>query len=637
MSNIKIRIFLPALFGILLVLAIAQGIAGMRAIGEMEAQIDNISRRMERATEISAMETHLQDIRRGYLGAMVNASADERKKILDHVSQVRAARAEAFQQFGSSLRSPLFKAKFEELTKLVGEYETMADELAKLINSSRVYEARTLVGQMTPKGDAAGTLLKEMTQDNRQQGYADRQVAEADGHFAYNLTLAGLIVTAVLALAAALLCFFRVSRPIGDITAAMNALAGGDNARAIPHAGRSDEIGEMAAAVAVFRENALERERLERETEDSRTQSEQRRVARDEQKAREVADVQFAVDGLGFGLKRLSDGDMTYRLDQPFAGQLDSLRSDYNESIGKLQATLKAVGENARIIDAGANEIRSAADDLSKRTEQQAASVEETAAALEEVTTAVKDSAARASDAGKLVEKTREDAELSGEVVRRTVVAVQDMEKSASEISNIIGVIDEIAFQTNLLALNAGVEAARAGEAGKGFAVVAQEVRELAQRSANAAKEIKALITKSGEQVRNSVDLVGKTGQALDGIVAEVQEINRHVSSIVVSTREQSTGLSEINTAVNTMDQGTQQNAAMVEQTTAASRSLAAQAESLTVLLSQFKLGEDQANIRPATNASRPQTSPARVMGQKIAAAFGGRSAAAVKQEWSEF
>jgi methyl-accepting chemotaxis protein len=229
---------------------------------------------------------------------------------------------------------------------------------------------------------------------------------------------------------------------------------------------------------------------------------------------------------------------------------------------------------------------------LARRTEQQAASVEETAAALEEITTTVKDSTRRAEEVGSLVLRTRIGAETSGEVVRRAVFAMQGIERSSCEISYIIGVIDDIAFQTNLLALNADVEAARAGEAGKGFAVVAQEVRELAQRSAHAAKEIKALITTSGDQVRSGVALVDETGAALEAIVREVQEISGHVEAIVLAAREQSTSLQEINVAVNTMDQGTQQNAAMVEEQIAASHGLAGEAVELSSLLAQFRVGD---------------------------------------------
>jgi methyl-accepting chemotaxis protein len=243
---------------------------------------------------------------------------------------------------------------------------------------------------------------------------------------------------------------------------------------------------------------------------------------------------------------------------------------------------------------------------------------------LEEITTAVKDSALRAEEAGVLVTRARMGAEKSGDVVRSATVAMQEIAKSSSEIGNIISVIDEIAFQTNLLALNAGVEAARAGEAGKGFAVVAQEVRELAQRSAKAAKEIKILISASGEQVRAGVDLVGKTGVSLATIASEVVEINRHVVAIVKAAKEQSVALAEINTAVNSMDQGTQQNAAMVEQSTAASHSLAREAAGLNELLSRFRIGDQRAS-RPVLVQNNP--SPAdtvQPLWSKVASFRGG-------------
>lgn len=441
------------------------------------------------------------------------------------------------------------------------------------------------------------------------------------------LYLMGLIV-AVMVIARG------VTTPIARLRERMASLASGDTESAIDGIARKDEIGSMAAAAQVFRDNAIERLRLERETEENRSISEKDRSAREAQAARDASDVKFAVDNLAAGLAKLSDGDVSYRIDVPFVSTLDSVRGDFNNSAEKLQTALKQVSSNARAIDAGANEIRSAADDLAKRTEQQAAAVEQTAAALEEITTTVKDSTKRANEAGELVARAKSGAEQSGEVVRRAVVAMEKIESSSAEIANIIGVIDEIAFQTNLLALNAGVEAARAGDAGKGFAVVAQEVRELAQRSAKAAKEIKALITASNDQVQEGVQLVGETGQALETIVAEVQEINRHVAAIVESAQEQSSGLQQINTAVNQMDQDTQKNAAMVEQSTAASHTLASEVSSLNHLLAQFKLA-DQKVASFSTAGKAPVASPARALGRRLTTAFSGN--AAVKADWEEF
>jgi methyl-accepting chemotaxis protein len=298
-----------------------------------------------------------------------------------------------------------------------------------------------------------------------------------------------------------------------------------------------------------------------------------------------------AVTEIGEGLGKVAGGDLTCEITEPFIPALDKLRLDFNNSVETLRSALQKVGHNAASIDAAGGEVSSAATDLSKRTEQQAASVEETAAALDEITATVKASAQRAEEAGGLVARTRASAEKSETVVRQAIETMGGIDKSSREIGSIIGVIDEIAFQTNLLALNAGVEAARAGEAGKGFAVVAQEVRALAQRSAEAAKQIKELITKSGEEVRSGVSLVGETGAALETILKDVREISEHVVAIVEASREQSTALAEINTAVGTIDQGTQQNAAMVEETSAASQSLASEAQQLNALLRTFRLG----------------------------------------------
>jgi methyl-accepting chemotaxis protein len=315
--------------------------------------------------------------------------------------------------------------------------------------------------------------------------------------------------------------------------------------------------------------------------------------------ATDVTDRVRNVNTLGDNLKKMAAGDLTGEIKEKFIPALDTLRDDFNHAAEKLRSALGSVARSADLIAAEAGQVRAAADDLSKRTEQQAASVEETAAALEQITTTVSDSSRRATDAGDLVRRTRANAERSGEIVREAIIAMSAIDASSNEISSIIGVIDEIAFQTNLLALNAGVEAARAGEAGKGFAVVAQEVRELAQRSAKAAKEIKSLITTSATQVKQGVSLVGETGGSLQEIVAQVQDISNNVAAIVEASREQSMGINEINQAVNTIDQGTQRNAAMVEESNAASHSLAQEASQLIALVSAFNLGATAAGTAP--------------------------------------
>ena len=298
-----------------------------------------------------------------------------------------------------------------------------------------------------------------------------------------------------------------------------------------------------------------------------------------------------AVNELADGLARLADNDLEHRIDEPFGPSFEGLRENFNRSLEKLQNTILKIAGNTTAIQSGTQEIFAASDDLSRRTEQQAASLEETAAALNEITETVKKSAEGASHARAVVAAADSDAKKSAIVVRQAVVAMEAISKSAHQISQIIGVIDEIAFQTNLLALNAGVEAARAGDAGRGFAVVASEVRALAQRSAEAAKEIKELISASTSQVSQGVELVTETGKSLERILTQVTDINAAVTEIAAGAKEQATGLEEVNTAINQMDQVTQQNAAMVEETTAASHALSQETAQLSELVSQFRVG----------------------------------------------
>jgi len=436
--------------------------------------------------------------------------------------------------------------------------------------------------------------------------------------------------------------------PLNGLVVVMDRLAKGDYQAKIVGAERRDEIGAMSRALEVLKAAGLDKTRLEAEADAQRSLTDQERRQNEQARAQSAQAQAEMVHAVGAGLEQLAKGDLTFRLHEAFTADYEKLRSDFNTAMSQLQDTMKRVVGRTAGLHAGGVEIAQASEGLSKRTEQQAASLEETAAALDQITATVKKTAEGALHARSVVSDATAETEKSGQVVKDAVGAMTGIEESARQISQIIGVIDEIAFQTNLLALNAGVEAARAGDAGRGFAVVASEVRALAQRSAEAAKEIKTLISASTDQVAEGVARVGETGRALERIAAYVAQINSVVAEIAGSAQEQATGLHQVNSAVNQMDQVTQQNAAMVEQATAASHNLRDEAEGLAGLMDQFRLGAtDVAGaVRPVGSALRPERAPAPAtrranplppVQQKIAAFAGGRSESSSDASWEEF
>ncbi|MFC0804091.1 methyl-accepting chemotaxis protein [Ensifer sp. P24N7] len=446
-----------------------------------------------------------------------------------------------------------------------------------------------------------------------------------------------------------------VQKPLAGLVGDVETLSNGEYTRPISGQERSDETGAVARSLEGFRHQLADNRRLESEARHEREQAELERGRSENERTEASALQRDIVARLGKALSHLSAGDLAFRLTGDFPGEYAQLKRDFNATMESLEETIRTVNHSVVNIGSGTSEISGAANDLSHRTEQQAASLEETAAALDELTSQVNASAENAKVAAKSVEVASSDAEQSGEVVQKAIAAMNGIEQSSHEVSRIIGVIDEIAFQTNLLALNAGVEAARAGDAGKGFAVVAQEVRELAQRSANAAKEIKTLINTSAGQVREGVDLVGKAGGALEKIAEQVVQINGLIRQISSSASEQAVGLKEINSAVNQMDQVTQQNAAMVEETTAASMALNDEARALSALVARFQIApqavptqapaemlrgtaERMRAAAPAENrpAQAPRSPAYSNSTQKVLAKTSGANALA-QDNWEEF
>jgi methyl-accepting chemotaxis protein len=607
-------------FAIVLLTTIALGVFAITSLARLNTDANDLrSNWMPSIQALGRFQTKITHYR-AFQASMLLIDESQRAGDTKIRQGVLADAEAAWAEYSKNITPGKERALADEIKARWDEYRPMEQKELELLQSQgTAAAARYYTHDMR---EAFSALNKAVTADVA----FNKEMGESSGEHGQETYLSGRlwIVVAlgfavVLCIGAGIMLIRSVSKPLGHMTDAMGELANGNLMAHVPHADQQDEIGKLAEAMTTFK-NQL--------------------AAAEQSKAEQT---KLIVESIGTGLAEIAKGNLSYRVIAELVGPFAQLKQDFNGAVERLQDTLSGVMNSTQQIANGANEISTAADDLSRRTEQQAASLEETAAALEEITATVKKTSANTKEATISVATAKTTAEEGGRVVETAVKAMDAISQSSKQITDIIGVIDEIAFQTNLLALNAGVEAARAGEAGKGFAVVASEVRSLAQRSSEAAKQIKSLINTSSEHVADGVKYVGESGAALKRIVEQVVQINALVGEMATAAQQQATGIEEVNSAVSQMDQVTQQNAAMVEESTAASRNLASETHTLSELISFFKTSEKHSTAAVAERpVARASAKPVAVRPVRRVSA-GRISAAATAQkiaphdDWTEF
>jgi methyl-accepting chemotaxis protein len=505
-----------------------------------------------------------------------------------HLAQNKADLAELEKQY----RASLARWTADDVDPaLAGELRTAVAKEADAFWQ----EVNTVLLPALERGDAAGAEASKQKLDAifarersailllTEHAMASRNALTASSTTTVSVLLAVMALagtcTVALILSAVRLLSRHVLDPLSGTADVMSAMAAGDLEAGRRSDHRSDEIGEMTRAIEVFRAAAKAQRK------DAEKQA-------------------LVVARMGSALGQLAEGDLVHRIEPPFPAEYEELRGAYNAAAERLDSVLARVGGTATSVSTGAAEIRSASGDLATRNQSQAASVEESSAAMKRVATLVSATANRTREVEVEIAMTSQDAEAGGSLVSEAMAAMSAIERSSQEIGRIVDLIDSIAFQTNLLALNAGVEAARAGDAGKGFAVVATEVRALAQRSADAASEIRTLIATSSREVAGGVSLVSRTGEALGAMVGRVGQLAKLMGEIALATQDQSASLDQVSATVAGMDTMTQRNAAMVEQTAAAARSLADEAGELATAVARFRTSARTAPSRPRALAA---------------------------------
>ena len=641
MKRPSINVTFAIIFSALGVISIVSGLVSYGSLANLNANTTKIGKEaFPKVTKAMELRSAVSNLELVLSRQLVAGNMDEIKAENDDQGKIEANLDTALSDMKAALADEGDKEKFESLATDIADYLALGKKMLEKRDIGRLMEAkillRTELAQQEEKTILAmEALIAEFVGD----ATATVDAGGSDFTRASVLVVLAALISVLGSVAASIFAFKGIVIPLLSITGSIKNLASGNVDDKIPFGERTDEIGSIGNAVEILRLSSIEKREMEAQVNANRDRSEQEKQAQEAAEHARSQSMLQATGGLATALQNLAGGNLSVQIEEKFPSEFESLRQDFNQAVVQLRDTLANVASASQNIDNGSREIANASDNLSRRTEQQAASLEQTAAALDQITANVTSSSQRVEEARKVATEANQNAGHSGAVVSQAVDAMSRIEESSKRISSIIGVIDEIAFQTNLLALNAGVEAARAGDAGRGFAVVAQEVRELAQRSAKAAKEIKDLIQASTNEVATGVKLVSETGSALRAIEGLIVSINQHMDAIATSAREQSVGLSEVNTAVNSMDQTTQQNAAMVEETNAASNTLADEARGLRQLISQFNLGQASSSThqlravadRMAQPASKPSSSA------NVQMRTTQQAAVPVTAEWTEF